>query len=161
MWSFGIVVPFDIFKNRKLRLLQRMVVFVVCFLFLEIFEGAFAAGIVKGTALFEKRLHNIKGIQKLPKCKGCILGSPVGMEHKTIRGVSFFVSLLEGSDNRFHICIGRDMPCNNFSGIQINHNAEIIPFPVCFYVGDVAGPYEIGGFLVKVLLQVVGAGLVI
>ena len=73
----------------------------------------------------------------------------------------FFASLLEGSDNRFHIFIGRDMPCNNFSGIQINHNAEIIPFPVCFYVGDVAGPYEIGGFLVKVLPQAAGAGLVI
>ena len=161
MWSFGIVVPFDIFKNRELKLLQRMVAFGVCFFFLEIFEEAFAAGIVKWMAFFRKRLHNIKRIQKLMKCEGCVLGSPVGMEHKAIRGISFFVNLLEGSDNQFHIRIRRDMPCNNFSGVQIHHNTKIIPFPVCFYVGDIADPYEIGGFLVKVLPQVVGAGLVI
>ena len=138
-----------------------MVAFAVCFFFLKILEEAFTTGIVKGIAFFGKRRYNIKGIQKLPKGKGCVLASPVRMEHKTIRSISFFVSLLKGSDHQFRICIRRDMPCNDFSGVQIHHNTEIVPFSACFHVGDVTGPYEIRGFLVKVLVQVVDTGLVI
>lgn len=138
-----------------------MVASAVRFFFLEILEEAFTAGIVKGIAFFGKRLYNIKGIQKLPECKGCVLGSTVRMEHQTIRGISFFVSLLKGSDNQFHICIRRDMPCDDFSGVQIHHNTEVVLFSACFHVGDVTGPYEIRGFLMKVLVQVVDTGLVI
>ena len=138
-----------------------MVAFTVCFFFLKILEEAFTAGIVKGIAFFGKRLYNIKGIQKLPECKGCVLASSVKMEHKTIRGVSFFVSPLKSSDNQFHICIRTDMPCNDFSGVQLHHNTEIVPFSACFHVGDITGPYEIRGFLIKVLVQIVDTGLVI
>ncbi len=48
--SFRIVITLDVFKYRKLQFLQRMVALTVCFLFLEIFEKTFAAGIVKGIA---------------------------------------------------------------------------------------------------------------
>lgn len=47
--SFRIVIDLDIFKYRKLQFLQRMVELTVCFLFLEIFEKTFVAGIVKWT----------------------------------------------------------------------------------------------------------------
>ena len=78
-----------------------------------------------------------------------------------MRGISFFVSVSECSDNQLCIGLGREMPGNDFSGVQIHHNAEIVPFPARFDVGNVAGPYEIGGFLVNVLPQMVGAGSVI
>ena len=99
--------------------------------------------------------------EKLPKCKGCVLASPVRMEHKTIRIISFFISLLESSDHQFHICIRRNMPSNDFSGVQIHHNTEIVLFSACFHVGDITSPYKIRGFLIKVLVQVIDTGLVI
>ena len=80
------------------------------------------------------------------------------MDHKAIRGISFFISLSECGHNQIRIRISRDMPGNDFSGVQIHHNAQIVPFPSRFDVGNIAGPYEIGGFLVKVLLQMVSAG---
>ena len=83
------------------------------------------------------------------------------MEHEPVRGITFFVSLPEGGDNQFCIRTDRDVPGNDFSGVQVHHNAEIVPFPARSDVGGVTGPYEIGCFLVKVLLQVVGAGIVI
>lgn len=161
MGSFGIVISFNVRKYRKLKFLQGKVTVAVSFFFLEIFEKTFAAGIVKRTAFPGKRLHNMQRIQKLPECGGCVLGSPVGVKHQAIRSISFFVSFSEGSDNQLCIGTGRDMPGNDFSGVQIHHDTEIVPFPARFKVGDVADPYEIGCFLAKVLLQVVGAGSVI
>ena len=87
---------------------------------------------VKWIAFFGKRLHNIQGIQKLPECKGRILGSPVGMEHQSIRSVSFFVSFPKGCDNKLCISISGNMPGNDFSGEQIHNNTQIVPFPACF-----------------------------
>lgn len=83
------------------------------------------------------------------------------MKHKAIRGISFFVSLPECSDYQFRICIGRDMPGNDFSGVEIHHNAQIVPFAGDFQISDVADPYGIGSFLVKVLQQMAGTGPVI
>lgn len=161
MRSFRIVVSFDVLKNRKLQLLEGMVTFAVCFFFLEIFEKTFTAGIVKRIAFFGKRLHNIQGIQKLPECKGSILGSPVRMEHQSIRSISLFVSLPKGCNNKLYIGIGGNMPGNDFSGVQIHYNTKIVPFPACLNVCNVADPYEIRSFLVKILLQMIAAGSVI
>lgn len=138
-----------------------MVTFAVCFFFLEIFEKTFTAGIVKWIAFFGKRLHNIQGIQKLPECTGRILGSLVGMEHQPIRSVPFFVSLPKGCNHKLCIGIGGNMPGNDFSGEQIHYDTQIVPFPVCLDVGNVADPNEIRSFLVKILLQMIAARSVI
>ena len=161
MRSFWIVVPFYVLKYRKLQLLQGTVTFAVCFFFLQIFEKAFTAGIVKRIAFLWKRLHNIQRIQKLPECEGGILGSPVGVKHKAVRGLPFFVSSSKCSDNQFCISMGRNMPGNDFPGKEIHHNTQIVPFPSGFEKGNVTGPYKIGSFLFKILLQMVRTGLIV
>ena len=80
------------------------------------------------------------------------------MKHQPIWSVPFFISFPKGRNHQFPISIGRDMPGNDFSGVQIHDNTEVIPFPAGFDIGNVAGPYKIGCFLGKVLLQMVTAG---
>lgn len=144
-----------------MQFLEGTVTFVVCFFFLEIFEKTFTAGIVKRISLFGKRLHNIQGIQKLSECKGSILGSPVGMEHQSIRSISFFVCLPKGCHNKLCIAIGGNMPGNDFSGVQIHYNAQIVSFPASCNVCNVADPNEIRSFLMKILLQMIETGAMI
>ena len=59
MGPFGIVETFDVSKYRKLQFLEGMLALAVCFHFFEVFEKAFAAGIVKGIAFLGKRLNGI------------------------------------------------------------------------------------------------------
>ncbi len=73
MWSLGVIVSLNILKDRELEFLQGVIGSTVGFFFFEIFKEAFTTGIVKGIALFRKRLHNIKRIQKLTECKSSIL----------------------------------------------------------------------------------------
>ena len=53
------------------------------------------------------------------------------------------------------------MPGDDFPGVEVHHNAEIMPFSSRFDVSNVAGLYEIWGFLGKVLLQMISAVSVI
>ena len=90
-----------------------------------------------------------------------IPGSPVGMEHQSIRILPLFVSLPKGCNNKLYIGIGGNMPGNDFSGVQIHYNTQIVAFPICLNAGNVADPYGIRSFLVKILLQMIAAGSVI
>ena len=83
------------------------------------------------------------------------------MKHQAIRCISFLISLLEGCDYQVGIRFSGQMPCDDFSGKQIHDNAQIIPFPACFDIGDVTYPDQIRGFLVKILVQMVRASAVI
>lgn len=83
------------------------------------------------------------------------------MEHQSIRSISLFVSLSKGCNNKLYIGIGGNMLRNDFSGVQIHYNTQIVPFPACLNVGNVADPYGIRSFLVKILLQMIVAGSVI
>ena len=83
------------------------------------------------------------------------------MEHQSIRGVSLFVSLPKGCNNKLYISIDRNMPGNDFSGVQIHYNTRIVPFPTCLNVGNVADPNENRSFLVELLLQVIAAHSII
>ena len=96
-------------------------------------------------------------IQKLPEGGGSVLGSLVRMEHQPIGGVSFFISFPEGCNDQFCIRIARDVPGNDFSGVQIHYNAKVMPFSADFNIGNIADPYKIRGFLGKVLLQMITA----
>ena len=96
-------------------------------------------------------------IQKLPEGRGSILGSLIRMEHQPIGGVSFFISFPEGCNDQLCIRIARDVPGNDFSGVQIHYNAQVMPFSAGFDIGNIADPYKIQGFLSKVLLQMITA----
>lgn len=52
------------------------------------------------------------------------------------------------------------MPGNDLSGVQIHYNTEVIPFSACSDVSNIANPYKVRSFLVKVLLQMIAAVLV-
>ena len=96
-------------------------------------------------------------IQKLPEGGCSILGSLIRMEHQPIGGVSFFISFPEGCNDQFCIRIAKDVPGNDFSGVQIHYHAQVMPFSASFDISNVAGPYKIRGFLGKVLLQMITA----
>lgn len=50
---------------------------------------------------------------------------------------------------------------NDFSGVQIHYNTEVIPFSACSDISNIANPYEVRGFRVKVLLQMTAAVCVV
>ena len=49
------------------------------------------------------------------------------------------------------------MPGNDFSGVQIHYDTKVIPLAARSDVSNIANPYEVGGFLVKVLVQMIEA----
>ena len=103
----GIIVSLDILKYRQPQLVEGAVCPASCFFPLEVLEKAFTNGIVKGIPLFGKGLYHVQGVKKLPENGSGILGSPVRMEHKAIRGVPVFIGFMESGYDKADICVSR------------------------------------------------------
>ena len=69
----------------------------------------------------------------------------------------FVVSLFECIDYKFDVRLSGYVPGDDFSGKQIHYDAEIVPFATGSYISEITGPYEVRSFLVKFLLEMIGA----
>lgn len=63
------------------------------------------------------------------KCKCSIFRFSVRIKHEIEWCVSFFVGFFELSRDQINIWLSWDMPGDDFEGIKINDNAEIVPLP--------------------------------
>ena len=65
MWPFGVIEAVDIFEDGLVEFVVIMVGAAVGLFFLEVFEEALAAGIVKRITFLREGLHDIQLIQYL------------------------------------------------------------------------------------------------
>ena len=78
------------------------------------------------------------------------------MKHETEWCVSFFVGFFERSHDQINIWFSGDIPGDDFAGIKIHDNAEIVPFTGCFDVCKITNPDKIRSLLVEILLEMIG-----
>lgn len=128
---------------------------------LEKFKEAFTTGVIERISLLREGLDNIARVQQFPECKGCVLGSLVGMKDKTVFDLPFLIGLAECGHGQLNIMFFGNVPTNDLPGKEIHDNTEVVPVTIDFDICKIAGPDKVRSFLIELLMQVIAAFAVV
>lgn len=149
--SEGVVESRDIGQQTLLELLDSQKAAPVQFLFFQILEKALHNSVVIGVALGGKGLDHLQFVDDLAEVPGSKLRALICMKHDAFGNASQPYSIPQGVNRQEAVDFTSNPAGDDLSGIEIQDGTDVMEPSAHFYIGKVADPYQIGGFLVKSL----------
>lgn len=159
----GIVEARDIGQQAAFKLLNGLEAAPVELLFFQILEKALHNGVVIGVAFGGKGLDYAKFIDCFSEISGSKLRTLIRVKDDAFGDAPQPHGVPQGVDGQEAVDFTSDPAGNDLSGKKVQNGTDVIELSANLYVGKVADPHKIRGFLVKSLGKdiLAGAGILL
>ncbi|KEX95267.1 hypothetical protein HA62_28260 [Pseudomonas putida] len=83
------------------------------------------------------------------------------MKQQALRSSSLLVSLIQRLDNQIGVRLFRHRPAHHPARAKIQHDSQVMPFPLGPNVGDIAAPHLVGCRDIELPIQDVISGVTV
>lgn len=91
--------------------------------------------------------------QPLAKLTTAVLRALIRVKQQSLRPATLLVSHVQSFDHQVRVRFARQRPAHNSARVEIEHDSQVMPFPLSPDVGDIATPDMVGCRHFKLSIQ--------